>query len=135
MTVNWDDKSIVSRLNKSIMTAIVRGTESVRNEAIRLVQQPPKTGRIYKRRGVQHQASAPGEAPASDTGRLVNSITTSYDAENLSGKVNASTEYAVYLEYGTQKIEPRPFMRPALASKRAQIEIDVTRAIVKEFGK
>ena len=34
----------------------------------------PRTGRIYRRGGVVHQASAPGEAPASDTGELRQSI-------------------------------------------------------------
>src|SRR5262245_7162584 len=112
--VDWRGDEVAASLRQAVMRAVIRGTEEVRNEAIRLVQSPPKTGRIYTRRGVEHQASAPGEAPATDTGRLVNSITTEYDEQNLSGKVSANTEYAEYLEYGTARMDARPFMRPAL---------------------
>jgi HK97 gp10 family phage protein len=114
------------------MQGVVRFGEEVRNEAISLILNTPKTGRLYWRRGVSktsgtgrsfsggHRASAPGEPPASDTGRLVNSITTSYDFNELSGTVRARTEYAAYLEYGTSRMEPRPFMRPAVANVARQ---------------
>lgn len=129
MAVNFNEQAILARVRLAAMRGVVRGTESVRNEAISLVLNPPKTGRIYRRRGIEHQASAPGESPASDTGRLVGSIRTAYDHENLSGTVNASTNYAAYLEYGTKKMEPRPFMRPALANRREAIEADIARAV------
>lgn len=129
MTVNFDASTITAAVRQAAMRGVVRGTESVRNEAISLVQNPPKTGRAYRRRGIEHQASAPGEAPASDTGRLVGSIRTSYDQEELSGTVTASTDYAAHLEYGTQKMEPRPFLRPALASRRGAIEQDINREV------
>jgi hypothetical protein len=45
----------------------------VQRFAIELMQMP-KSGRTYKRGSKSHQASAPGEAPAIDTGNLVNSI-------------------------------------------------------------
>lgn len=134
MTVNFDEKRLADRIKQAAMRAVVRGTESIRNEAISLVQNPPKTGRVYQRRGVEHQASAPGEAPASDTGRLVNSITTSYDTQNLVGTVNAGTKYAAYLEYGTAKMEPRPFMRPAVANKQQGIQEDIAAEIKKVSG-
>lgn len=109
--------------------AVVRGTESVRAEAIKLILRTAKTGRLYLRGAVVHQASAPGEPPASDTGRLVNSIRTTYSADKLVGTVVAGTEYAPALEYGTQRMEPRPFMRPALAAKRDEIERRLERAV------
>ena len=77
-----------------------------------------------ERRGVEHQASAPGEPWASDHGGAgaLGRIVTSYDPAQLSGKVNFGAEYAPYLEYGTQKMEPRPVARPALAKMRPEIE-------------
>jgi HK97 gp10 family phage protein len=92
----------------------------VRNEAIRSILKGPATGRIYKRRSVTHQASAPGEAPMSDTGTLARSVyiddrTTS--RTNLRIAVVAGSRYARWLEYGTRKMRPRPFMSPALQSQ------------------
>lgn len=74
-------------------------------------------GKVYRwERGTSHKASAPGEPPASDTGRLLNSIGhTMYDgAQGRSARVSAKTKYALWLELGTRYMAPRPFMRPAL---------------------
>jgi HK97 gp10 family phage protein len=121
MPVKWYGDDILNRLRPAMMRGVVKGVETVRSAAIQSIQSGPKTGRIYRRGSVIHQASAPGQSPASDTGRLVNSIVTSYQPETLSGTVQAGTEYAPYLEFGTATIEPRPFMRPALLNNAENI--------------
>jgi len=68
----------------------------------------PHTGRVYG----EHQASAPGEAPAVDTATLINSIGTKM-LNRLLAVVYAAAEYALHLELGTTRIAPRPFMLPA----------------------
>ena len=86
------------------------------------IMNPPKSGRIYRRGNVAHQASAPGEAPATDTGALVNSAYTKKlaDADYETG---FTVEYAAALEFGTAKIEPRPYLRPAVeAVKKAFLD-------------
>ncbi len=65
------DQEMIKRIREATMRGIVRATEEVREEAISLIQNGEKTGRIYRRRGIEHQASAPGEPPASDTGRAM----------------------------------------------------------------
>lgn len=94
----------------------------------------PGSGEVYVHGGVEHQASAPGEPPAVDTGQLRNSIS-STSGEDASGPyvdVGTNLEKAGYLEFGTSTIEPRPFMRPAIESatpKMAQALADgITRA-------
>lgn len=73
----------------------------------------PGSGRVYYRgEGIVHQASAPGEPPATDTGRLRASV--HHVLEGVAAQVIADTEYAAALEFGTDKIEPRPYMKPAL---------------------
>ena len=81
------------------------------------IMNPPKSGRIYRRGNVAHQASAPDEAPATDTGALVNSAYTKKlaDADYETG---FTVEYAAALEFGTPKIEPRPYLRPAVEAVR-----------------
>lgn len=122
---------ILEAARRAAAQAVVRGTESVRTEAVRLILDTPKTGRAYSRGEVTHIASAPGEPPASDTGRLVGSIRAEYSDGGLSGRVVAGSAHAPYLEFGTAKMAPRPFMRPALARRRAAIEADITRSVAR----
>lgn len=71
----------------------------------------PKSGREYNRKGRIHIASAPGEAPAVDTGFLVNSIQADVksDTETV---VTIAAEYAELLEFEMD----RPFVRPTIDS-------------------
>lgn len=133
MPIDWNDHDIRERARKAAMRGVIRATEAVRNEAISLILNSPKTGRVYRRGGVEHIASAPGEPPASDTGRLVNSIETVYDVLQLSGIVRCTVAYGPFLEYGTQKMEPRPFLRPAVANTRREVQAIVQEEIEREF--
>lgn len=134
MTVRMNSSAIAERLRKAATKALVQSTELVRTEAVRLILDTPKTGHTYRRRGTEHQASAPGEPPASDTGRLVNGIRTEYDFNTMTGKVVSGEAYGAHLEYGTQTIEPRPFLRPALVNKRQEIE-QIVRSAIREAMK
>lgn len=130
MTVNLNFASILERARAGAKKGVVAATEMVATEAVSLIRDTPKTGRIYRRRGVEHQASAPGEPPASDTGRLVGSIRMDFTRiEELTGVVNARAGYAAHLEYGTSRMAPRPFMRPALANKKEAVESEIRGAI------
>ena len=92
------------------------------------IMNPPKTGRTYKHGNVVHQASASREAPATDTGMLVNSAYTKRvgDADYETG---FTAEYAASLEYGTVKIAPRPYLRPAVEAVRQRF-MDAIRRIL-----
>jgi HK97 gp10 family phage protein len=124
MAMTWDD-DLFNRVRQAALRGIVRGTERVKTTMVQSILTGPKTGRVYRRRGVEHQASAPGESPATDTGRLARSITTEYDLQSVSGRVNVSTEYAEDLEVGTPNMEARPYARPALDKNRELVQDDV----------
>lgn len=81
------------------------------------IMNPPKSGRVYQRGKRAHQASAPGEAPATDVGNLVNSVML-YKTATADWLINWNAEYAAALEYGTPRILPRPFLRPAVEGQR-----------------
>ena len=67
----------------------------------------PKSGRMYG----SHQASAPGQAPATETGTLESSITVEkIDAATVS--VGTDSPYAAALEFGTIHIASRPNFAP-----------------------
>jgi HK97 gp10 family phage protein len=98
---------------------IVRGTaQNIRSHAIKSIQRGVKSGEVYEKYSPKrtHRASAPGQAPATDTGRLANSINAEIDGKTA--EIVADTEYAAWLEFGTQNIEPRPFMVPAMEKER-----------------
>ncbi|CAN5263124.1 hypothetical protein BH10PLA2_BH10PLA2_00640 [soil metagenome] len=115
--------AIKAAVQDEINKALFASAQQVRTEAIKSIQDGQKSGRIYKRRSVVHRASAPGQAPASDTGRLANSIT-AYPAQNGESMTVAGRGTALYaplLEFGTSRIAPRPFMLPALEKSKAWI--------------
>lgn len=70
----------------------------------------PGTGVLYGK----HRASAPGQPPAPDTGRLRASTQADTrvrrDGGDLVGRVVANTEYAAALEVGTDRMVARPFL-------------------------
>lgn|SRR5262245_1858713 len=93
-------------------SALVRRTAFGIEADIKVAMTQPKHGRIYKRTGREHQASAPGEAPAVDYGALINSVQTVMDSD-LHATVGTNMEYAPVLEFGGARLAPRPFMGPA----------------------
>lgn len=121
MSVDWRGDAIIAKVRQAALRGVIDGVESVIEEADSLMNDTPRDGRTYRRRGVEHVASSPGNPPAPDTGRLRQSLRSEYDPSDLSGEAIASTEYAASLEYGSAKVAPRPFMRPALSNKKDAI--------------
>lgn len=130
MTVSWNGDAVVAKVRAGVMQGLVRGTEAVRTEAISLQDNSPRSGRTYGK----HKASGPGEPPAPDTGNLKNSVWTGVDGEKLVGNVSVGAEYGAFLEFGTAKMAPRPFMRPALSNKTDEIRADIVVEIGKALG-
>lgn len=141
MTVRWDQEPIDARVRQAAFRAVVRTTELVLEDGTRLIASPPKTGRVYERHNPRrtHQASAPGEAPATDLGALMASGRTIYpDQQDLfivRGTVNWSTAYARALELGTEKIAPRPYARPAIDHAAPSLQTGMQAELNREFKK
>jgi hypothetical protein len=94
------------------------------------IQRGPKTGVVYTRRNTLHRASAPGEAPATDTGTLVSSITFRM-AEPLTAEIESRLDYATYLEFGTANMAPRPAWVPEVEARTPELRRRVEDAIRK----
>ena len=75
-------------------------------EIERILTTGARTGRVYRFRGSEHVASAPGEAPATQTGALVNSYNFSVHGHKRM-TVGESADHAVFMERGTRFIFPR----------------------------
>jgi len=122
-------KTLNRRLTKApekhMMRACQRAADVVRNEAVASITGGAKTGGTSKRYNPTrtHTSSAAGEAPASDTGFLVGSITATVgkDGRFVTGDVRASAPYAAMLEFGTTTMSARPFFQPALEKNQEKI--------------
>jgi len=80
---------------------------------IRQMDRGGGTGRIYRRGGRRHQASAPGEYPVTDGGRLVNSVHPELTGPR-EGTLWSDLKYADYLTTGTRYMDARRMLADAI---------------------
>lgn len=81
-----------------------------------------------------HHPSMPGNPPAVDTGNLRNSIRYEVHDEGkevygIVGSTQKDPDYAVYTEYGTTKMAPRPWLRPAMKKNNEWIRKSIANAV------
>jgi len=86
-----------------------------------------KTGRMYG----DHKASAPGETPATITGKYANGVRTIVrPKEFVFGNI---TPYAGYLEFGTSRMKPRPGLSNAIVDQERNIVRNYLKEIEREI--
>ena len=117
-------------MDKELNVVLQGAGQMVEADAKVSIQTGPRTGRIYRRGNITHQASAPGEPPATDTGGLVNSISHWVDKKKKTVMVGTDSIVGQWLEIGTSRMEERPWLYPALLRQRKNI----VRLFVKKLG-
>jgi len=126
MTINADvtDNSDAFLWRLAGCSGIVRkAATDVEANAKAAIQTGAKTGKTYKRgRKGTHQASAAGEAPATDTGALVNSISAQAEGRFV-WVVTVASAYGAILELRRN----RPFLLPALDKVKPTFEAALLR--------
>jgi HK97 gp10 family phage protein len=83
-----------------------------------------------------HHPSMPGNPPAPDTGNLRNSIRYEITAGTtesyaIIGTTQKDPPYGEYLEYGTKKMKPRPWLRPAMKNNEELIRKTIANAVIR----
>ena len=115
--------ALPEQMSKAAQAGLYLGGLQIEALAKQSIMEGGKSGVVYHRRSVSHTASAPGEAPANDTGRLVNSIHTDRSDDGQTVTVSVDAAYGAALEFGSVHTAARPFMLPALrrrtSSRRA----------------
>jgi HK97 gp10 family phage protein len=136
------NKSLRKKLEKMDADMRKEATKALQGVAMKIantaklkIRNPPKTGTVYgKARDVKkfnwslpgataaskriHQASATGEAPANDTGHLMNSINVTTDNSKVLATVTVKADYGLALEFGTRDMGERPFLRPSIEENK-----------------
>jgi len=111
------------KINEALVKALFNDAEkviddsanSLAKEMKRRIRTGAKSGKQYG----NHTASAPGQSPANWTGELVNSI--SVENKGRTSEVIIDSPYAEFLELGTSKMRPRPFILPSIQSVKKQL--------------
>ena len=139
-------KKLQDKLNKfekeilsNQVAAMQEATILVHSNAVKLLQDN-SSGTPVRRYNPKRIAiaSKPGDAPNTDTGRLVQSIKMQFQKNGLVGLVGTNVKYGAALEFGTSKMRRRPWLSVALkeASKEvAQIFANAFKKGVKEVKK
>lgn len=132
------DKELNRKLNKlgfKMMAAIDAGVfitaQDIRTDAIKSIQNQ-STGRSVQRSRqgggtYTHMASNTGQAPNTDTGKLVASIAVEKEKE-ANYLVGSNLEYAAFLEFGTSKMGARPWLEPAMRQNIGELNKNISKA-------
>lgn len=104
---------LVARLDEARIHSWLSQVASEGEAAFRAGLEGGHSGRIYRRRGGRvHQASAPGEYPANDSGGLIASLRS--ESSNREAKIGTNQYYSHYLRSGTSKMARRKMSDDAL---------------------
>ena len=111
-------KDQVTNINRKVVSRGVRAVNAMRNAELKVLK-GQRSGRVYRKpfSKATYTASAPGEPPARRTGNLRMHWNGQVKSENASSggvaivaELESQEPYAGYLENGTSKMAPRPFV-------------------------
>lgn len=131
-------RGISEAIGKNVALAVRRGAVDIQRTAVVSIQHGTKTGRTYKLWNPKriHIASAPGQAPATDRGKLASSIRMATDPhDERAAYVYTTQAYGRHLELGTRgngkgsgAIAARPWLFPAYETNRERISLNIKKA-------
>jgi HK97 gp10 family phage protein len=120
-------KSNTAKVSKAyerkVQQIIAASAQMVRNTAVTSIHEHGSSGITYEKYNPRrtHTASSDGNPPNTDTGYLANNISEVIDGDKMGASVESRAEYSEFLEFGTSKMDARPFMQPALEENRPKI--------------
>lgn len=123
------------RVETEIGKALAKSCALVQRTAMESMRDTPtdSTKRYFTHnKTIAHHPSLPNNPPAVDTGTLRRSITYTVNEKELYGEVGntvSDSPYGAYLEFGTSKMKPRPWLKPAIEKNKEKIAEYLTFAV------
>lgn len=118
---------LVGDADAVMVETITRLAVDTQRHAAQGIQRGPASGRI---RADGSRASAPGEYPMTDTGRLASNVAVDLpSAGRLRAIVGTNIVYGRYLEFGTSRMRARPWLLPSFKKATADVEQRLKKAI------
>ena len=93
---NDRSQQLIDAIHAGVLAGVQEGSLLIENDAKRL--SPVKTGN--NRRSIHTEIE---------------------DGPVITGKTGPATDYGIFLEFGTVRMAPRPYMRPAFESNKGQV--------------
>ena len=109
------NKNLPKKVNDGLLTIAVK----MHSTAVQNIQQISQ-GKEYGK----HTASKAGDYPNVDTGDLLRSLFFDMNTITMTARfgVRDTLKYARYLEFGTSRMEPRPFIKPTKDKHLKEVE-------------
>ena len=106
----------LENVSEEKVTKVIKLTcQKIRSDCITSMNNTPRdASKSYfaNNKSIAHHPSFPGNPPAPDTGTLKNSI--HYNIGDCEGNIGTNLDYGLYLETGTERMAPRPWLFPAV---------------------
>ena len=121
-----DLKRLGSVSEEAVVDTINDLAMDTHSNAVQGIQRGPASGRTYKRGTVTHRASAAGEYPMSDTGRLASNVEfTVASKAKPQAEVGTNIMYGRWLEFGTSKMAARPWLLRSFLKAAEGVETEL----------
>ena len=126
----------MKRLGVAFDDAVDKGTFVTANEirayAIQSIQEVSSGRQVQRSRQgggtYTHTAAAEGQAPNTDTGKLVASIAAERVGE-ARYHIGSGLDYANWLEFGTKKMGARPWLQPAFRARQNNLIVNISEVV------
>jgi hypothetical protein len=117
----WYGTSVKAKIDRDVGRRINMAARWLQNRIReQLSRSQPTKGTGTKKRGME--PSAAGEYPKKVLGHLRRNVQSEFDPVEPSARVGTNVKYGKYLEMGTRKMKPRPWLSLAIREFRRGIK-------------
>ena len=123
-------KSLGSSMEEAVFGGVILTANEIRTDAAKSIQKQSPGSQVKRSRQgggtYTHTAAAKGGAPNTDTGKLVASIAVEPNRGGVFALVGSNLDYAGFLEFGTSKMDARPWLEPALRNNADNLQRNIS---------